>query len=175
MYLLGVLLLLFLLNLSEHYDTEIGHKKGHSDVIGNYGRYDETESGKKGSSYGQTSYHKKGQKTSGFHKVYHKDEYKKHTDFYDENHKKGYFDKYFVADEHHNGAEGDFKKGGHREFGFDNKNIGKKGFYGKGRIRNRDQGYNKKKGENSFRNNYKNYGSDENTHLTKKHRYGNVD
>ncbi|XP_071564682.1 uncharacterized protein [Temnothorax nylanderi] len=159
----------------EHYDIETGHKKGHSDVAGNYGRYDETESGKKGSSYGQTSYHKKGQKTSGFHKVYHKDEYKEHTDFYDENHKKGYFDKHFIADEHHNAAEGNFKKGGHHVSGFDNENNGKKGFYDKGHIQNRDQGYNKKKGENSFHNNYENYGSDEGTRLTKKHEYDKVD
>ncbi|XP_012062489.1 PREDICTED: RNA polymerase-associated protein LEO1-like [Atta cephalotes] len=129
----------------EHYDTEIGHKKKHSDVAGNYGRYGEIENSEKGSSYGQTSYHKKGQKTSGFHKVYHKDEYKKHTDFYDESHKKGYFDKHFVADGHHNAAEGEFKKGGHHEFEFDNRNSGKKGFYDNGHIQNRDRGYNKEK------------------------------
>lgn len=165
----------FLLDLSEHYDTETGHKKEHSDVAGNYGRYDETESGEKGSSYGQASYHKKGQKTSGFHKVYHKDEYKKHTDFYDENHKKGYFDKYSVADEHHNAAEGDFEKGGHHESGFDNKNNGEKGFYDKGHSQNRDQGYNKEKGENSFHKHYENFDSDKDTRLTKKHGYDKVD
>ncbi|KYN01361.1 hypothetical protein ALC62_07980 [Cyphomyrmex costatus] len=161
----------------EHYDAETGHKKKHSDVAGNYGHYNETESGEKGSSYGQTSYHKKGQKTSGFHKVYHKDEYKKHTDFYDESHKKGYFDKHFVADEHHSAADGEFKKGGHHESGFDNKNSGEKGFYDKGHIQNRDQGYNKERGENSFYNNYENYGSNESTHLTnnKKHAYDKVD
>ncbi|XP_011867625.1 PREDICTED: uncharacterized protein DDB_G0290685-like [Vollenhovia emeryi] len=159
----------------EHYDTETGREKGRSDIAGNYGRYDETESGKKGSSYGRTSYHKKGQKTSGFHKVYHKDEYKKHTDFYDENHKKGYFDKYLVADEDHKAAEGNFKKGGHHESGFDDENSGKKGFYDEGRIQNRDKGYNKEKGENSFHNNYKNYGSDEDARLSKKHGYDKVD
>nr|XP_012218608.1 PREDICTED: uncharacterized protein LOC105669958 [Linepithema humile] len=155
----------------EHYDIETGNKKGRSDVTENYGRYDETERGEKGSSYGQTSYHKKGQKTSGFHKVYHKDEYKKLTDFYDENHKKGYFDKHVVADEHHNAAEGDFKKGGYHESGFGYENDGKKGFYDKEHTQNRDHGYNKEKGENSFYNNYKSYGSDEDAHLTKKHEY----
>ncbi|XP_011694230.1 PREDICTED: uncharacterized protein LOC105453746 [Wasmannia auropunctata] len=159
----------------EHYDIETGRKKEHSDVAGNYGRYDETESGEKGSSYGQTSYHKKGQKTSGFHKVYHKDEYKKHTDFYDESHKKGYFDKHFVTDEHHNAAEGDFKKGGHHETGLDNKNSGRKGFYDKGHTQSRDRGYNKEKGKNSFYNNYKNYGSDDDTRSTKKHGYDKID
>ncbi|XP_011645839.1 probable serine/threonine-protein kinase clkA [Pogonomyrmex barbatus] len=153
----------------EHYDTKTEHKKGHSDVAGNYGRHDENENGEKGSSYGQTSYHKKGQKTSGFHKVYHKDEYKKHTDFYDENHKKGYFDKYFASDRNHNTTEGNFKKGDRHEFGFNNENNGKKGFYDKGHTQNRDQGYNKERGENSFHNSYENYSSDENTHLTKKH------
>ncbi|KYN23035.1 hypothetical protein ALC57_04819 [Trachymyrmex cornetzi] len=159
----------------EHYDTETGRKKEHSDVAGNYGRYDETENSEKGSSYGQTSYHKKGQKTSGFHKVYHKDEYKKHTDFYDESHKKGYFDKHFVADEHHNAAEGESEKGKHHESKFDNRNSGKKGFYDNGHIQNRERGYNKEKGENSFHNNYENYGSDEGTRLTKKHGYDKVD
>ncbi|EGI62501.1 hypothetical protein G5I_09181 [Acromyrmex echinatior] len=159
----------------EHYDTETGHEKEHSDVAKNYGSYDETENSDKGSSYGQTSYHKKGQKTSGFHKVYHKDEYKKHTDFYDESHKKGYFDKHFVADEHHNATEGEFEKGGHHESEFDNRNNGKKGFYDNGHVQNRDRGYNKEKGENSFHNNYENYGSDESTRLTKKHGYDKVD
>ncbi|XP_072755080.1 uncharacterized protein [Anoplolepis gracilipes] len=155
----------------EHYDIESENKKGYSEVAGNYGRYDETENGEKGSSYGQTSYHKKGQKTTGFHKVYHKDEYKKHTDFYDENHKKGYFDKHLVTDENHNAAEGNFKKGGHHESEFDYQNSGKKAFRDKEHIHNRDKSYNKEKGDNSFHNNYENYGSDADTHLIKKHRY----
>ncbi|GAB1865478.1 hypothetical protein CAJAP_06557 [Camponotus japonicus] len=155
----------------EHYDIQSENKKGYSDVGGNYGRYDETENGEKGSSYGQTSYHKKGQKTSGFHKVYHKDEYKKHTDFYDENHKKGYFDKHVVSDEHHKAAEGNFKKDGHHESEFDYRNSGKKAFHDKEHIQNRDQGYNKEKGENSFHNNYENSDSDAGTRLIKKHKY----
>lgn len=156
-------------NLSGHYDTEIENKKLYSDTAGNYGRHDESKRDEKNSSYGQTSYHKKGQKTSGFHKVYHKDEYKKDTDFYDESHKKGYFDDHAVADEHYNTAEGDFKKGGRSESAFNYEDRGKKNYYDKGLIENHDRGYNKKKGENSFHNNYEKHDSDEDTHLTKKH------
>ncbi|KAM0724851.1 hypothetical protein ACS0PU_009235 [Formica fusca] len=155
----------------EHYDIESENKKGYSDTAGNYGRYDETENGEKGSSYGETSYHKKGQKTSGFHKVYHKDEYKKHTDFYDESHKKGYFDKHVATDEHQNANEGNFKKGGHHESKFDHQTSGKKAFRDKEHIQNRDQGYNKEKGENSYHNNYEDYGSDAGTGLIKQHKY----
>ncbi|XP_020300329.1 stress protein DDR48-like [Pseudomyrmex gracilis] len=158
----------------ESYDVESEKKKGHSGVAGNYGRYDETTRGEKGSSYGETSYHKKGEKTRGFHKVYHKDEYKKQTDFYDESHKKGYFDKHASADEHHTAAEGNFKNGENHESGFDYKNIGKKGFRDKGHADSHDQAYNKEKGEDSFHKNYENYDSREDALSTKKHGYEKV-
>ncbi|RLU26657.1 hypothetical protein DMN91_000454 [Ooceraea biroi] len=154
----------------EHYDAETRNKKGYSDVAGNYGHYGEVEGGERSSSYGQTSYHNKGQKTSGFHKVYRKNEYKKHTDFYDESHKKGYFDKHVAADEYHDAAEGGFRKGGRHNSGFDHETSGKEGFYDKGHVENRDQGYMAEKGEDSFHSDYENYDSDKDTQLIKKHK-----